>query len=105
MGIDKELQETANRLARQLNHKIPRLERDMEELEKKKAAIVAELESAARGKDLAAQYRVYVNNGDRRCPLCWVTRGTTAILRTIDGDGVVDRFKCEGCGTPFAGCP
>ena len=104
MGIDTELQETANRLARQLKQKIPSLEKEIQSLEKQKAAVVSKLESADRGEDLAAQYRVYVNSGDFRCPRCWVTRGTTAILRTIEGDGVVDRFKCEGCGIPFAGC-
>ena len=74
-GIDDELQERANSLARQLKHKIPRLERDMEELEKKKAAIVADIVSARRSEDLAAQYLVYINGGDRRCPRCWVSKG------------------------------
>ena len=102
MGIDQELQETANRLARQFKQKIPGLEKEIQSLEKQKAAVVSKLESARRSKDLAAQYHIYINEWERRCPLCWVTRGgNTKILRAIEGDGSVDRFKCEGCGSPF----
>ena len=102
-GIDDELQERANDFARRLKYKIPRLERDMEELEKKKAEISAEIESARRSEELASQYLVYVNGGSQRCPLCWVNKGSTVIIDAIDGNGNVDRFRCSECRSEFVG--
>ena len=104
MGIDNELISIADDLAKEFKRKIPHLEHAMEKLEKEKAAIIADLESARRGEDHASQYSVYVNDRrDRRCPRCWVGKNLTAIIKAIDGDGSVDRFRCGECKAEFVG--
>ena len=103
MDIDDELRSSAATIAKRLKQRIPRLVSEVENLEKKKTSISAEIESARRSQHLATEYSVYINERERRCPSCWVGEGITVIIEAIDGDRDIDRFRCSGCKAEFVG--
>jgi hypothetical protein len=94
--VTEELKRQAMEIAQQAVGKIPRLDAQLAEIWKKKAALEEEREKARGSLKRAADFPLKFG-ADYFCPVCWVNDDHTSTLRPVPSNDRRDIFRCNAC--------
>ena len=97
MPVDSHILETAAELVGRAQHRAISLRTELEELEKRKAALENELQTAESMAQRLAVFKCH-NGSDYQCPRCWLEEESLSHLTLKKGGGWRDDFfLCELC--------
>src|SRR5580704_17943827 len=96
MALEQELRQAALDLAQRKQYRLPEIERELQEIEARKAALLAERviirEAFQRASDFVGRL-----GSDYLCPRCWVDHCRRSTLRAIPSNSDADVFRCGAC--------
>jgi hypothetical protein len=98
------LADLAAHIALGYQHQAADLQRQIAEIDERKAQLLMEREIARRARERFPNYRVQIGF-DYQCPYCWLSRGAHGSLQTLgsgNGAGRTDTFRCRSCEQIFA---
>jgi hypothetical protein len=86
--------------AREEQDRASDLERQLEELETRKALLELQLKSAKQAGKRLAIYNPKTGI-EYQCPSCWMARSMISFLRSIPSDSDMERRQCRLCAREF----
>lgn len=101
MTIEEVLREEANRHALRLEVKDRTLQRELTNIEARKAEIQAVRDKIGGASERAVNFRAKLGT-NFQCPCCWIENEVGSTIAPIEGDETTDRFLCATCGQQFA---
>ena len=102
MSPDKHFRDVAEQIVQRSKNRTPKLQRELSEIEARKAEVEALLNSANLARQRLAIFQVKIG-ADYQCPICWIEREVRAPIRSIGaGTDNEDLFRCSVCGTDFS---
>lgn len=100
-GVAMYLADLAGHIALGYQHQATDLQRQIAEIDERKAQLLREREIARRARERFPHYRVQIGV-DYQCPYCWVSRGAQGFLQAIESADGSDTFRCGSCDQIFA---
>ncbi len=98
MSIAGELKQIASELAQGAQARMADLQRQLTDVETRKAQIEADLKAARLSPERVFNFQPQIG-GDFQCPRCWIQNETKAVLAPIGGGTKTeDFFRCRTCG-------
>jgi hypothetical protein len=91
-----ELKQMADEFARYAQARVSELQRQLTEIEARKAAAEASLASVRLAPERAYHFQSEIG-GELQCPRCWVDNELRAPLAPIPSDTGNDLFRCNVC--------
>ena len=95
------LADLAANIAFGYQHQAVDLQRQIAEIDHRKAQLLMEREIARRARERFPDYRVQIGV-DYQCPYCWVGRGAEGSLQATESADGSDTFRCGSCDQIFA---
>lgn len=94
------LDRAANDLARHFQGRTATLERELAEIQTKKAALEAELQTAKRAHERLGTYRSQIGS-NYQCPRCWIESEAQSALIAQPSGSERDAFLCRKCRSTY----
>jgi hypothetical protein len=101
MSLGEHIRQLAAEIANNAQQRVSELERQLEEVEKRKAQIEAERDTARFSMQRLATFPVKLS-GDYLCPRCWIESGARSPLFLVPSEGRNDLMRCRLCHSEIA---
>jgi hypothetical protein len=105
MSITEVVLEIANEYATSLDQRMPALQKELADLEARKAQAEAQLDSARDALKRSHEFPLLLRR-DPICPYCWIDSGRkvslTAVGQTSEDDPHLTTFRCSSCEQTLA---
>jgi hypothetical protein len=96
-SIEAQIAEIARRMALHQQHEASGLQNQINEIEDRKAKLLAERDLARGARERLANFEVKIGT-DYQCPDCWISRGIRSALYAIgSNERRLDAFRCRTC--------